>query len=341
MSPKDASPTRILLALGLVYVIWGSTYLAIRSVIETLPPFLMAGTRFLVAGAILYAWFRLRGTPAPERRHWKAALISGGLMLLGGNGLLSWAEQYVPSGLAALLVSTAPLWLVLMAWLGPDRERPRGGEIAGLLLGLAGVGLLMAPSAEVLESMAVEPRSFVLGAVAVLIASVSWAAGSIYNRGAAFPGPQLYATSLTMLGGGVALLLTGFVRGEIGHLSLADLSFKSAAALGYLIVFGSLVAFSAYVWLLRAVRPALVGTYAYVNPVVAVILGWSLAAEPLTTRTFVAMGIITGSVILVQRAQRRSSRARATGIGARPPANARGADGGGDPASAEGEPPRT
>ena len=262
-------------------------------------------------------------------------------MLLGGNGLLSWAEQYVPSGLAALLVSTAPLWLVLMAWLGPDRERPHGGEIAGLLLGLAGVGLLVAPSAEVLESMAVEPRSFVLAAVAVLIASVSWAAGSIYNRGAAFPGPQLYATSLTMLGGGVVLLLAGLVRGEVGQLSLANLSFKSAAALGYLIVFGSLVAFSAYVWLLRAVRPALVGTYAYVNPVVAVILGWSLAAEPLTTRTFVAMGIITGSVILVQRAQRRLSRARGTGTGARDAA-AHGHDGdGGGPDVAEGGPPRT
>jgi drug/metabolite transporter (DMT)-like permease len=312
MSPKEASPTRILLALGLVYVIWGSTYLAIRFAIETLPPFLMAGTRFLVAGAILFAWFRLRGTPAPDRKHWKAAVISGGLMLLGGNGLLSWAEQYVPSGLAALFVSTAPLWLVLMAWWGPDRERSHVGEIAGLLLGLLGVGLLLAPSTEILESMATEPRLFILGAVAVLVASLSWAAGSIYNRGAAFPTPQLYATSLTMVGGGVLLLLTGFARGELGQLSLNDVSLKSAAALAYLIVFGSLVAFSAYIWLLRAVRPAVVGTYAYVNPVVAVILGWSLAAEPLTPRTFVAMAIITGSVILVQRAQRRSARTSPT-----------------------------
>jgi drug/metabolite transporter (DMT)-like permease len=310
MSPKDASPARVLFALGLVYVIWGSTYLSIRFAIETIPPFLMAGTRFLAAGAILFAWFRVRGSQIPVRGHWKAATISGALMLLGGNGLLSWAEQYVPSGLAALLVATAPLWLVMMAWLGPDGERPRGGEIAGLVLGLGGVGLLLAPSAEVLGNVGADPRSFVFGAVAVLIASLSWAAGSIYNRGATFPSPQLYATSLTMLCGGGLLLLTGAVRGELGQIELAAVSLKSLAALAYLIVFGSLVAFSAYIWLLRAVRPALVGTYAYVNPVVAVALGWALAAEPLTNRTFAAMAVITVSVILVQRSQRRGARGR-------------------------------
>jgi drug/metabolite transporter (DMT)-like permease len=300
----------VLLALGLVYVIWGSTYLSIRFAIETIPPFSMAGIRFLVAGGVLFTWFRLRGSEMPAGGHWKAATISGGLMLLGGNGLLSWAEQFVPSGLAALLVATAPLWLVLMAWLGPDGERPSGGEIAGLGLGLGGVALLLAPSPEVLRNVGADPRSFVLGAVAVLIASVSWAAGSIYSRSATFPSPQLYATSLTMLCGGGLLLLTGGFRGEFGQIELAAVSLKSVAALAYLIVFGSLVAFSAYIWLLRAVRPALVGTYAYVNPVVAVVLGWALASEPLTQRTFVAMAIITIAVILVQRSQRRAARHR-------------------------------
>lgn len=310
MSPRDASPARVLMALGLVYVIWGSTYLSIRFAIETIPPFLMAGTRFLAAGAILFAWFRSRGCGMPERHHWRAATISGGLMLLGGNGLLSWAEQWVPSGLAALLVATAPLWLVMMAWLGPDGERPSAGEIAGLVLGLGGVGLLLAPSPEVLRNVGADPRSFVIGAVAVLIASLSWAAGSIYNRGASFPSPQLYATSLTMLGGGALLVLAGALKGELGQIDVAAVSLKSVAALAYLVVFGSLVAFSAYIWLLRAVRPALVGTYAYVNPVVAVLLGWALAAEPLTERTFLAMAIITVSVILVQRSHRRAASRR-------------------------------
>ncbi len=308
-TPREAPPGRILLAFTAIYLIWGSTYLAIRFAVETIPPFLMAGVRFGVAGGILYLGLRSRGVRSPRRSEWKAAFWSGGLMLLGGNGLLSWSEQYVPSGLAALLVGTVPLWMVALAWLGPDRERPGRWELFGLATGFAGVALLVSPSAEVVGSLGAEPRQFLLGTVAVLVASLSWAIGSLYNRRASLPPPPLFATAITMIAGGVLLVLTGIARGEIGQLSLGAVSARSAWALGYLILFGSVIAFSAYTWLLRVVRPALVGTYAYVNPLVAVLLGWWLASEPITGRMALAMAIIIGSVARVERDRRQARNA--------------------------------
>ncbi len=313
-TPREAPPGRVLLAFAAIYVIWGSTYLAIRFAVETIPPFLMAGIRFGVAGGILYLGLRSRGVPGPRRVEWKAAFWSGGLMLLGGNGLLSWSEQYVPSGLAALLVGTVPLWMVALAWLGPDRDRPGRWELVGLATGFAGVALLVSPSAEVVGSLGAEPRRFLLGTVAVLVASLSWAIGSLYNRRAILPARPLFATAMTMVAGGLLLVLTGIARGEIGMLSLGAVSARSAWALAYLIVFGSVIAFSAYTWLLRVVRPALVGTYAYVNPIVAVLLGWWLASEPVTGRMALAMTVIIGSVALVERGRRRG---RTVGGGAR------------------------
>lgn len=306
VSGSRSVPTpRLVLAFAAVYLIWGSTYLAIRFAIETVPPFLMAGTRFVVAGAILYAWFRARGQPAPTLREWRAATIAGGLMLLGGNGLLSWAEQHVPSGIAALLVGTVPLWMVLIARWGPTRERTGPREIGGLALGLLGVALLVAPTPEAVANVGTDARGFVLGAGAVLAGSMLWAAGSMYSRVAPLPPDSLYATALTMLAGGVLLLLAGGARGEAAHLSPTGVSARSALAILYLIAFGSLVAFSAYTWLLRVARPALVGTYAYVNPVVAVLLGWALASEPLGARTALGAAIVVGSVVLVRRGRRR------------------------------------
>lgn len=306
---NDGSPSggRILLAFAAVYLIWGSTYLAIRFAVASIPPFLMAGTRFGVAGALLFGLLRARGAPRPTLRQWGAAALSGGLMILGGNGVLSWSEQYVPSGVAALLVATVPLWFVVFVWTGRDREAPAPVELAGVLLGLVGVGLLVAGSGES-GGAGAGGGIALLAALAVVLASASWAVGSLYNRRAPLPGPPLYATAMTMLAGGASLLLVGVALGEPGRLRPAAVSGRSLAALGYLIVFGSIVAFSAYAWLLRVVRPALVGTYAYVNPVVAVVLGWWLAGETLTPRMALGASIVVASVALVQRGRARFGR---------------------------------
>lgn len=312
-SPARAEkPTtaRLVLAFGAVYLIWGSTYLAIRFAIEGIPPFLMAGVRFLVAGAILYGWFRGRGEAAPGPRQWRAAAIAGGLLLLGGNGLLSWAEQHVPSGIAALLVATVPLWMVWLAGRGVHGVRTGARELGGLVSGLLGVGLLLVPSPEALANVGTDPRGFLLGASAVLVGSFLWAAGSVYSRRAPLPPRPLYATGVTMLAGGALLLAVGVARGELGALDPAAVTPRSVLALLYLVVLGSLVAFSAYTWLLRVAAPALVGTYAYVNPVVAVLLGWALAGEPLDARTAIGASIVLASVAVVRGAPRRRDGAR-------------------------------
>lgn len=306
----SASSARVGLAFATIYLVWGSTYLAIRFAVETIPPFLMAGVRFTTAGALLYAVLRARGVSAPTAAQWRMAVISGALMILGGNGVLSWAEQYVPSGLAALLVATVPLWFVGIAWLGPDREPSRPLEIFGLLLGLAGVILLVAGSGEEVMLAGTSGRAGLWASLAIVGASISWAAGSLYHRRAALPRPGLFATAMTMLAGGALLLGTGVLRGEVGALQPEAISARSLLALLYLIAFGSIVAFSAYAWLLRAVRPALVGTYAYVNPVVAVLLGWWLADEILTGTMLIGAAVIVASVILVERGRLRTPRRR-------------------------------
>ncbi|MBW3553603.1 MAG: drug/metabolite exporter YedA [Gemmatimonadetes bacterium] len=291
-------PTRagIVVALGAVYLIWGSTYLAIRFAVETLPPFLMAGTRFLVAGAILYAWRRAVGFPKPTGRQWRGALVVGGLMLLGGNGGVVWAEQFVESGTAALIVATVPLWMVLMDWLRPGGVAPRPGVWVGVLVGLAGVLVLLgSPDAG---------DRYVAGWLVLVLASIAWSAGSLYYRSAALPAPLL-ATGMLMLTGGAMLLLVGLLAGEVGRLDPSSFSRKSLLSLLYLILVGSLLGYSAYVWLLRAASPALASTYAYVNPVVAVFLGWLLAGERLTGRIAIASAVIVGAVALITRARPR------------------------------------
>ncbi|WP_420449085.1 EamA family transporter [Candidatus Palauibacter sp.] len=297
-----AAPTRhLLLAFAAVYVVWGSTYLAIRFGVETIPPFILGGARFLVAGLILTAVSRLRGAPAPKPTEWKAATISGVFMVVGGNGLVCWAELYVPSGLTALLVATVPLWLVAIARLGPDREVARPLEILGLLFGLGGVVVLVGGSNSEVGVGGASSEQVLLGALVILAASLSWAIGSMYNRRAALPSPPLYGTGLTMAAGGAVLLLIALGTGEFGRLSLGDISARSWWSLVYLTLFGSIVAFSAYMWLLRNVRPAAAGTYAYVNPVVALFLGWWLANETFTLPMLAGTVIIVAAVVLVQR----------------------------------------
>jgi drug/metabolite transporter (DMT)-like permease len=281
------------IALAVVYVVWGSTYLAIRVAVETLPPFLMAGTRFLVAGALLTAWalWRTRGTPRPGLAQWRAAFVVGGLLLLGGNGAVVWAEQRIPSGLAALLVATVPLWMAVIGRVGFG-ERLRRPAVVGLVLGFGGVALL------------VDPAGFdLVGTLAVLFAALSWASGSLWPRRAALPDDPLVATGLEMVAGGILLTVVGLAGGELGRLDLAAASTASLAAVAYLVVFGSLVAFTAYVWLLRNASTSLVGTYAYVNPVVAVLLGWAVLAEPVTPRMLAAGAVIVAAVALIVSAR--------------------------------------
>jgi drug/metabolite transporter (DMT)-like permease len=290
-----ASALKVAIALAAVYVIWGSTYLAIRFAIETLPPFLMAAARFLIAGGLLYGWARFKGAPRPSLAHWRSAALIGMFLLLCGNGGVVWAEQRVDSGLAALLVSTEPLWIVLLVWLRPGGGRPGLRVIAGLLLGFAGLLLLVKPS----PAGGIDP----VGAVVIVLAALSWAWGSLYGQRARLPDSPLLTTGMQMLGGGGLLFLASLATGEPAGFEPSAVSLRSVLALGYLVVCGSLVAFTAYVWLLRVASPVLVSTYAYVNPVVAVLLGWVLADEPLTAGTLVAAAVILSGVALITSSQ--------------------------------------
>lgn len=296
--PRErASTGAIWAALGAVYVVWGSTYLAIRVAVETLPPLLMASVRFLIAGGALYLWAIRRGERTGDRptpRQWRAAAVIGTALLLGGNGGVVLAEQRVPSGIAALLVATVPLWMVLLARIGL-KERVSWQETLGLAIGFGGLALLVQPS---------NGGGFDLVGVGLLMfASLSWAAGSLYARKAPMPARSLVATAMQMLAGGVALGLAGLLRGEAAQVDVGRASMESLLGVGYLIVFGSLVGFSAYAWLLRVARTSLVSTYAYVNPIVAVLLGWAVLGEPVTVRTLVAGAIIVVAVALIVTAR--------------------------------------
>jgi drug/metabolite transporter (DMT)-like permease len=298
----DGAPSRLKLALAFaaIYVFWGSTYLAIRIAIQTLPPFWMASSRFLVAGSVLYLWARRRGAPSPQRAQWRAAAIVGCLLLLGGNGGVVWAEQRVPSGLAALLVALVPLWMVLLDGAGRGWRRPPTRVLVGIGLGLVGVGLLVGPG-HFAGGHGVDP----FGAAALVVATLSWATGSLYARRAALPSAPLLATAMEMLAGGLGLAVAGALNGEWHQLDLAKVSVESLLAVGYLVVAGSLVGFTAYVWLLRVSTPPLVATYAYVNPVVAVLLGWAILGEAVTGRTLLAAAVIVGAVVLITTHRRQ------------------------------------
>lgn len=288
----------VTLALGAVYVIWGSTYLAILFAIETIPPFLMAGTRYLTAGAILYLWARAQGAPRPSLIHWRSAAVIGAFLLLMGNGSVVWAEQRIDSGFTALLISTEPLWIVLLVWLQTGRKRPNPRVIAGLVLGFVGLVLLVRPSGSA--------KIDLLAAAVVVLASVSWAWGSLYGQRAPLPSSPIASTGLQMLAGGALLLIASTITGEPARFVLSEVSLRSWLSLGYLVVFGAIVAFTAYVWLMRVAPPVLVSTYAYVNPVVAVFLGWALAGEPLTAGMLGAAAVILTGVAVITSSQGKS-----------------------------------
>ncbi len=293
-----ASRAQIIAAFASIYLIWGSTYLAIRYAVETIPPFIMGGIRFLISGALLYLWARYRGAPKPTRIHWRNAIVAGGFLLLGGNGAVVWAEQFVPSGLTALLVSILPFWLVIIEWVRPPRRRPSGAVLVGLVLGFVGIIVLAGPS-----GLGGHGNVAPLGALVLILGSLSWAIGSFWSRDAQLPESGLLTTGMEMLGGGALLLIVGTSTGELAHFDVHAISKASAVGLLYLITFGSLIGFTSYIWLLDKVSPARLGTYAYVNPLVAVLLGWAIAGERLSIRTGVATAIVICAVALITTAR--------------------------------------
>ncbi len=291
---RPPSPAAVALGFATIYVVWGSTYLGIRFAVETIPPFLMGGSRFLAGGLLLHLFLRLRGAAAPSRAQVREAVVIGALLLLGGNGLVSWAEQFLPSGLTALMVGATPLVFAALEWVLPPHRRPGRMGLVGIALGTAGVAWLQAGGAWA--------GAFPWGAMAALaVASVSWAAGSLRSKRNHGGGDPFMAASLQMLFGGLLQLGVGAGLGEWTRFEPAAVSLRSGLAWLYLVLVGSLIAFGTYIWLLRASTPAKVATYAYVNPVIAVFLGWACAGEAVTASMLAAAAIIVASVVLITR----------------------------------------
>ena len=297
--------TKIWTALLALYVVWGSTYLAIRFAVETIPPFMSAGMRFLVSGLILLVWRRAAGDALPTRNQWKSLAVVGILLLLGGNGMVAFAEARIASGVVALIVGTVPLWMVIIEALRPGGVRPTWQVLAGLSIGFVGIYLLIGPS-----SLSRGLQFDLIGTVAALVAAFLWSVGSIYSRSADIPESTLVVTGGEMLMGAIALFITSGLTGEWHGFSLEAVTGRSWLGLAYLIGFGSLIGFVSYGWLLHNAPVSLVATYAYVNPLIAVLLGALLAAEPLTGRILAASAIIIGSVIFINSGHKtRSMRA--------------------------------
>ncbi len=288
----------LIAAFAAIYIFWGSTYLAIKFAIETLPPFLMAGTRFVFAGSILMIWARFsKDYERPKAVHWKTSFIVGTLLLLGGNGGVVFAQHYISSSLAALLVATEPFWVVLLSWLWLNKARPNLKVALGLAIGFLGVWLLI--NGQTTNNSQDTGSMQFFGAIAVMIAAFSWATGSIYGLRAPVPKSSLQTAGMQMLSGGLVLLFVSLVSGEISKFNIGDVSNNSWFGVLYLVIFGSLIGFTSYSWLLKNAQPAMVATYAYVNPVIAVLLGWLIAGESFTGQMLIGAGVIVGSVVLI------------------------------------------
>ncbi|HEV2690277.1 MAG TPA: EamA family transporter [Bryobacteraceae bacterium] len=293
-SPAAPTTAGLVAAFAAIYLIWGSTYLAIRYAVETFPPLLMMGVRHVIAGAVLYGWSRWRGIPSPRLREWVHPALIGTVLFVGGHGSLAWAEQRVPSGIAALLVATLPMWVVVLARLKGTERKLNGRAWTGLVLGFIGVGVLFGP--DVLRH---NQELNLLSSGAVLFGTFIWAAGTIYMRSVKMPDSAVISSGMQMFAGGMSLMIAATLTGETGRFQIAAVTGRSWLALAYLIVFGSIIAFTAYSWLHTVASPSRVSTYAYVNPVVAVLIGWALASEPIGIYTVLAMVIILLGVGLV------------------------------------------
>ncbi|MBV8214703.1 MAG: EamA family transporter [Verrucomicrobia bacterium] len=316
------NPLLVLTALLTVYVIWGSTYLGIRLAIASIPPFFMAGTRYLAAGGAMFLFALFRGAKMPSLVEWRDALILGACLLLAGNGGVTFAEQYVPSGTAALLVATVPVFLTIFAWLTKLGPRPSGMICIALLLGLSGVWILSRPGSQ----SAMSPGNqfhWYAGIIALLVAAALWAGGSLYSRKAAHPSSAILGVGIQMVCGGALLLLVSVSTGEAGQVDLGRVTAESFLAWLYLVVFGAIIAFTAYIYLTRVCSPALLGTYPFVNPVVAVLLGWAIAGEELDRRTISGAAVIVVAVVIIAASTNRAKRAVVTGPASKVMAGAR------------------
>ncbi|PTY08629.1 hypothetical protein DB347_03365 [Opitutaceae bacterium EW11] len=303
---KKPATSAVILAFATIYVVWGSTYLGIRVAVETIPPFAMASLRFAAAGAILLAALRFQGAAWPTPRQWRDNAVIGAFLLLGGNGLVAWAEQTVPSGVTALLIGVQPVFMVLTEWAWPKGQRPNLAMFVGMALGFVGVAWIAAPWQTVGTQ-----RIDIAGALAVLAACALWAIGSIYSRHAKPAAPPFVAAAAQMLCGSVALASVALIRGEFTTFHPLAASARSWWAFTYLVLVGSLVGFSTFVWLMKHSTPARVSTYAYVNPIVAVFLGWLILKEPVSARTFFGAGIIIAAVAIVTTQKAKAQHAAA------------------------------
>jgi drug/metabolite transporter (DMT)-like permease len=300
VSPDRAHASRLQVIAGfaVIYIVWGSTYLAIAYAVRSLPPVLTTAARFVLAGAILclYAW--RRGAQRPLWAEWRSATIAGALLVVGGTATVCWAEQWVPSGLTSLLCATVPLWFVVLEWMAPRGQRPHGLVATGVALGLIGLAILTNPFSDGAA------RGHAVGAAAVLVvSSILWAAGSLYSRHAVLPKSATLGMGMQMMTGGLLCIPAGLLLGENANVDLAHVPAVAWIAVAFLTIAGCLVAFTTYLWLLRVSTPSRVATHAYVNPVVAVILGWAVAGEALTARMVVAAALIIGAVVLITSAQ--------------------------------------
>ena len=295
-SERFALSGAAIVALLVVYFVWGSTYLAIRIAIETLPGFTMAGVRFLVAGGLLFAWGRMRGGASPNASQWLRSTGIGALLLLCGNGAVVWAEYRISSGVAALVIAIEPVWIALLSPVVLGTARAGWRTALGLLLGVGGVAAL------VIDPSGADPtRADPLGVFVVVLSAFAWAFGSLWSVRADLPTSRAVAFGAQMLTGGMLLLAAGLVAGEASSIDPSRFSTRSLAALAYLVLFGSIAAFSAYGYLLKNTAPLVASTYAFVNPLVAVLLGWAVADEPIGPRLWVATLLILGAVALIFR----------------------------------------
>jgi drug/metabolite transporter (DMT)-like permease len=299
-----AAPSRgaYVLAFAAIYLIWGSTYLGIRVAVETMPPFLMAGMRFAVAGSLVFGYLRLRGAPWPTRRQWRDQAIIGIFLLLGGNAVVSWCEERTPSGITSLMIGAGPLVVVLFDWVRPGGKRPTVGLALGVAVGIAGIALLLGP-----DAIPQGYRPPAIDIIALFASTISWWTGSFYSKHIADGTSLIMASAMQMLCGSACMLLTGLLLGEGSSFHMASISTHSWEAFAYLVVAGSIVAFPVYVWLLEHCTPAKVSTYAYVNPVVAVVLGWLVLGEPLNPRMLLAAAIIVGAVAIITIGRARTA----------------------------------
>jgi drug/metabolite transporter (DMT)-like permease len=293
--PDSRPPLRaFVLAFTTIYLVWGSTYLGIRVAVESMPPFAMAALRFAIAGVLLMSFLKLSGAVLPTSRQWRDAFISGFFLLLGGNGLVSWAEQSVPSGITALIIGASPLFIVLADWAWPGGRRPSVMTLSAMLLGFAGVAWLAAP-----WQHASPDRLDLVGVAVILVSCISWSIGAIFGRHVRNPAPPFVGAAAQMLAGSVWLGLAAWAHGDIAAWQTESITTRSWLAFAYLVVAGCLAGYTAFVWLLKHAAPARTATYAYVNPVVAVFLGWLLLAEPVTGRTLAASAVILGAVVII------------------------------------------